>query len=394
MCVCVDRSYPGCLGIMATSCTQIVLSIMMLSALSLERYIKLVHPFFYARHVTERRVLLVISACVLYSAGFGALPLCGWNNVAARSASDEPYVCRFEFVLSGSYIGVMFLGHISPPFVLLPMMHLHVFITAHKLLRRRTSRRVFRSSLAATAALGRSQSEGALAGVTCGGGGAYSSPMTRGAAAAVAHTSRQRSLRHFKILVVMGLYFIVSWMPLCVWEIVLWHGFSKETVSIDDFLNPPSIMILYYVALILALANSAVNPVIFGAGNMTIRRTLERCLRRRKTAAAGDDELYRSFQSLTDVRLREMQYAIPVRPATSSAAHSPLHRRLMTRQRLSSDSPRNSAHRFNDGSHNKNNESALRTMSRSQSCPGSRQKYAPHQNGQYMAAAQENPSWT
>ena len=67
--------------------------------------------------------------------------------------------------------------------------------------------------------------------------------------------------------------------------------------------------------LILALANSAVNPVIFGAGNMTIRRTLERCLRRRKTAAAGDDELYRSFQSLTDVRLREMQYAIPVRPA-------------------------------------------------------------------------------
>ena len=346
---------------MALCCTQIVLSILMLSALSLERYIKLVHPFFYAKHITERRILCIILGCVLYSLLFGTLPMLGWNNVGTMSASGDPYTCRFEFVLAGSYVGTLFLGHIFPPFILLPMMHLHVFITAHKLLRR-ASRNAMQS---VSTRNGR-----ALLSIrrhhTC----SCSSPN---AAAVIPTVVRQRNLRHFKILVVMGLYFIVSWMPLTVWEIVLWQGFTKQSVSPSDFLHPPHNMIFYYIALALAIGNSAVNPVIFGAGNITIRKTLWRCLRCHK-GAAGDD-VYRSFHSLTDVRLRELhaQQLHQTRTAAAAAGErSPLNAGRVIQRPLTHSSSHTSF-RQNGASHSPAKLCRYRNtttaMSRSRSCP-------------------------
>ena len=266
---------------MSLSCTQIVVSLMMLAALSLERYLKLVHPFVYARTMTTPRVLSVILACAIYAFGFGFLPLLGWNNVNVVAATGEPYTCRFEIVLSGTYLAVLFLGHIMPLFVILPVMHVHVFITAHRVLRRASLNRNFNF-----------QSRSSL------------SQLRTGSQLRV-HT-QQRNMRHFKILVVMGLYFILSWMPLSLWEVLLWRGFTKEFVTSHDYIDPPVHIAFFYTALFLAMANSAVNPIIFGAGNSAIRRSLHRCVTCKRQQTTGAQFF---IHSMTDTHMQmQMQH--------------------------------------------------------------------------------------
>ena len=256
----------------------------MLSALTLERYLKFVHPFKHSRHVTTRRVRITIAACVVYSCVFGALPLFGWNALDARNAAADagaPNLCRFELMLCGSYLGVLFLAHIVPPFIFLPITYLHVFLTARRLLAQANDNtlcmRVEPSS------------------------GSEAVPAT-------ATLKHMRSYRHFKILMVMGVYFITSWMPISVWEAVLFEGFSKHSVSIVDFLHPPHRIYLYYIFLGLAIGNSAVNPVIFGAGNRSIRRSLWSCVKQRRLASS--DHAINSWYSLTDTRGRQTEGAM------------------------------------------------------------------------------------
>ena len=80
----------------------------------------------------------------------------------------------------------------------------------------------------------------------------------------------------------MGLYFIISWIPLSLWELILWRGFTKEYVTMQDYLDPPISINFFYAALFLAMGNSAVNPIIFGAGNMSIRRSLKHLMKCRR----------------------------------------------------------------------------------------------------------------
>ena len=237
-----------CLLSMCLTSTQIVVSVILLFALSVERYLKFVHPFKHRTCLTRKRAVIVIVLCWIYALVFGFIPALGWNSLTyAASVNQTLSVCRFEFILPGGYIALLFLGHIVPASLVLPMLHIRVFLTAQQVLRRHAdmSDHIPRKA------------------------SAVSVTSTNPEQQSLASQTR-RNLRPFKILVMMVLYFIVSWLPLTVWQTVVFKGFTITNPDPEELFASSSERNGYYIACGLAVMNSVINPLFYGVGNRGI----------------------------------------------------------------------------------------------------------------------------
>ena len=297
---------------MCLTTAQIILSILMLFALSVERYIKLVHPFKYAKYINRKQIFISIAFCSIYALLIASLPLMGWNNLDSSQPNKAMEICRYEIIMPGAYNMLIFGGHAGPAFIILPVLHLHIFCTAHRVLRRRSQNSANQTTCKTShhcdkMSNGQKDSSSSLniADVK-----KVPQPLERPAkktskffdtfsAFRKTHhpeymcTCHTRSYRHFKILTLAGAYFMVSWLPLAIWEWALTEGGTKNIITMDDYLYPPISVHYYYAALGLAMANSAINPLLFGIGNQTIRsaflNTSMRMMRCRKKSFLQDD---------------------------------------------------------------------------------------------------------
>ena len=254
----------ACLACMGLTASQIIVSVLMMFALSIERYLNIVEPFHHRRLLTVPRAGAVITVCWIYALSIGLAPLLGWNTLdenwthgsrpnTSQNATVIPFnsseMCRFEVVLSRGYIALVFMGHVVPASIVLPLLHLHVFTKARSFLQKHMRDRP--SVIAVVVS---------------------DTPLREW----VRHMKKK--LKPFKILVIMVMYFIVSWLPLTIWEAILFKGFlhDMDTSTLLYVLVTPAMRNLYYVACGLAILNSTVNPLIYGFGNRAIFQMMKR----------------------------------------------------------------------------------------------------------------------
>ena len=83
---------------------------------------------------------------------------------------------------------------------------------------------------------------------------------------------RRTSRRSLRLLVVLTIYSIFSWTPNIIWFMVATKGFTLTHMTQELFQNIPIPMEYYEITASIGFASSAVNPYIYGLGNVRIRR--------------------------------------------------------------------------------------------------------------------------
>ena len=147
-----------CLVAMSFSAFQLLVIVLTLFVHIIERYAYLAHPLKHKKYATRRNALALIVIVWVYSFSFGCLPLLGWNamdtysiyhgngTLTNRTASqiDEQLEevlslssCRFDVILRGSYLGVLFYMHMAPVIIIVPACYVHILCQARTVLKRR-----------------------------------------------------------------------------------------------------------------------------------------------------------------------------------------------------------------------------------------------------------------
>ena len=75
-----------------------------------------------------------------------------------------------------------------------------------------------------------------------------------------------------RILAVIVGYFIFSWLGMLIWYGALFQGFTLDRVPNEE--DPPLPYWFYNVSIILCFGNSALNPLIYGLGNRSVRHAV------------------------------------------------------------------------------------------------------------------------
>ena len=169
-----------------------------------------------------------------------------------------------------------------PAAVVLPLLHIHVFLTARRVLHNRAKHTQHQPSASVVSLRSELSHHSHMDPVT-------GERDTMDSLVSVSHKMR-RNLRPFKILAMMVVYFIVSWAPLAVWETVLFEGFTKPYLTPGEIFVTKAQVIGYYITVSLAVFNSVLNPLFYGVGNRMIWRsfvTMMTCRSSRRTRQNG-----------------------------------------------------------------------------------------------------------
>ena len=90
---------------------------------------------------------------------------------------------------------------------------------------------------------------------------------------------RTHNYQFLKVLVIMFVSCVVSWLPFAIWYAVLFRGFTVSYLTPEDRARNPLPKAFHTMAIFLGLGNSAVNPLIFGLGHVQIRRLVKRTIK-------------------------------------------------------------------------------------------------------------------
>ncbi|XP_048353841.1 adenosine receptor A3 [Sphaerodactylus townsendi] len=194
-------------------------SIMSLMAIAVDRYLRVKVPTQYRIIVTRRRIWVALGTCWFMSFLVGLVPLFGWNR---RNPQNPSFLeCHFQNVMNLDYVVFFsFFSLILVPLLIMCILYVEVF-------------RVIQRQLKQTA-------------TSVQGTGIF----------------YRREFRTAKSLALVLFLFIVCWLPLCILN------------SISRFCQtcriPP---LLFYLAILLSHANSAMNPIVYALRINKFRKT-------------------------------------------------------------------------------------------------------------------------
>ncbi|MEE6493421.1 hypothetical protein FKM82_016819 [Ascaphus truei] len=199
-----------CLNIILTNA-----SILSLLAIAIDRYLRIKIPTRYRTVITARRVYLSIGILWTLSILEGLVPMFGWNNRSRLDPKDRDYLsCQFLNVMSMDYMVYfnMFVRVLLPLLIMLAL-YIRIFYFIRKQLKLNISN---------------STGRGLFYG---------------------------KEYKTAKVLSLVLLMFALSWLPLCILNCII--DFVPGVKQSKE-LRPA----LYFV-LLLAHANSAMNPIIY-----------------------------------------------------------------------------------------------------------------------------------
>lgn len=265
-----------CLAVFCLTISNLLVSCLMLMAIAVERFVAIVCPLRHHALSTTRNAAMVIAFCWTYSIVVGCLPLAGWNvatSAHATSVSDPGTVtsegssknstsglhrgnesedeCRYHTVIGGSFAAFMYPGHFVPLWALMLVLYGQIYMRSRGYIGLAVQRNVRRWSTSMAQKNSPHSSRGGKS------------------------QRAKENWRAMRILAVLVGYFVLSWLPVVIWYGTLYRGFTVEDARHIEPILP---YWFYNMGVTLAYGNSAVNPILYGFGNRSIRKSLLRSL--------------------------------------------------------------------------------------------------------------------
>ncbi|GFR67740.1 adenosine receptor A1-like [Elysia marginata] len=234
----LPQNFYGCVLVNSLILLFTNVSIFMLLAVALERFLAIKEPFIYQRVLTVRRAIKINMAVWLLGTLLGLVPLYGWN-----SGNKDIESCQFTAVITYEYmVYFQFFGLVLVPLSLMLSIYIYIFIIV-----RRHSRQ--------THALHRHvQLNNPTAGER--------RQQDRDAADNRKFNKDVRAAKMFALLIVL---FGVFWLPVNIFNCLSLFCPKECKFTYEALL----------VAIVMSHANSSINPFIYATSNSRIKKAIK-----------------------------------------------------------------------------------------------------------------------
>ncbi|XP_062393494.1 adenosine receptor A1 [Sardina pilchardus] len=227
----VQTSFYGCL---LPSCAEIVVtqaSIHSLLAIAVDRYLRVYIPHRYKTMMTQKLSWTIVGVCWVSAGIIGSVPMFGWNRHDTReemeASNSTTITCTFLGVIPMSFmVNFNFFACVLPPMLLMMVLYFYILVKIQRL-----------------------KGSGA--------GGSESR----------SYYQKERKLTHSLTLILA--LFAVCWLPLHFTNVV---SFYRPQTAVPHQ--------VFYIGILLAQANSAINPVIYALKIQHIRAAVTSSWRR------------------------------------------------------------------------------------------------------------------
>ena len=233
----LPRHFYGCVAVNSLILLFTNVSIFMLLAVALERFLAIKEPFTYQRVMTVRRAIFINMVVWLIGVVFGLVPMYGWN-----SGNRELDSCQFTAVISYQYmVYFQFFGLVLVPLSLMLAIYIYILI----IVRRHTRQ---------TNALHRQFQ--------------HNNPTTRSRrrnSDAAEDRNFNKDVRAAKMFALVIFLFGLFWLPVNVFNCVSLFCGQRCEFAYEALL----------VAIVMSHANSCINPLVYAASNSRIKRAIK-----------------------------------------------------------------------------------------------------------------------
>lgn len=235
----LPRNFNGCIFMNSTLVLLCTVSILCLVTVSADKFWAIIMPLHYHSSATSRRRIYSILLCWLLGTLIGLLPLMGWNE----GPPPEPR-CYFMEVMDLSYLAFLYFATILAPCILMAVFYARIYCEVRNVVKKMSKQTISMS----TSQLPQEVS-------TDGGSFSMCTQQDR------MNEKRRREIRNVKSLVIIILFFAISWIPLYTINTIAY--FCNYCVIPETLLN---------VCIVLSHVNSAVNPLLYAYGYSDFRK--------------------------------------------------------------------------------------------------------------------------
>ncbi|CAL1535683.1 unnamed protein product, partial [Lymnaea stagnalis] len=222
----LPHNFYGCVLINSILLMVTNVSILMLLAIAIERFIAIKEPFLYDRELTIKRAIFVNIFVWVLGLSLGMVPLAGWNT-----GYHEVEYCEFLDVMTLEYmVYFQFFGLVLLPMFIMLFIYIYIIIIVRRHVRR-------------------------------------SNAISEHVQGKPVHDHFKKDVKSASWLAIVNLLFAIFWLPINILNCI--------SLFCPQCRFPISFLL---VAIVMSHANSCINPFLYAASNSRIERAIKAML--------------------------------------------------------------------------------------------------------------------